>query len=251
MTGPECKCVWKYFSKITVLKMFNLIKEKEKQDTFLCGLIKVDPIVRRRPKSGIVGEARSCACKYKIPIGINEIAVCKKSFCSLFGIGKAVVERLIRNIKSNNRSPKDLRGKHNNRQNRISEDNIFKIKAHIESFPKHESHYSRNDNSRVQYLSPKLSIAKIYKMFLEKYDPYIFELMKSDENAKPIVKYKFFCEYFNNNFNLSFGSPRSDTCHKCDHLQNIIKSEIDLEVRHQLELDKEIHKEKLRFCMMI
>lgn len=249
VTGPDCKCVWKCFSKITdqdkvsVLEMFNSIVEKEKQDTFLCGLISVNSIVRRRPKSGMSGENRSCSCKYKIRIGINEIIVCKKAFCSLFGIGKAVVERLVRNIKSNNPSPKDLRGKHGIRQNKIPEDVIFKIKAHIESFPKQESHYSRND-SRVQYLSPELSIAKMYKMFLEKYDPNIFELMKNDKNAKPAVKYKFFCEYFNNNFNLSFGCPRSDTCQKCDHLQNVIKSEIDLEAKHQLELEKEIHLKK-------
>lgn len=91
--------MWKCLSKITdqdkvsILQAFNSIEEKEKQDTFLCGLIKVNSIVRCRPKSGVSGENRSFACKYKIRIGISEITVWKKAFCYLFGIGKAVVER--------------------------------------------------------------------------------------------------------------------------------------------------------------
>ena len=39
------------------------------------------------------------------------------------------------------------------------------------SFPTRQSHYSRHDNPGRLYLSPDLSIAKMYQMFLTKHDP--------------------------------------------------------------------------------
>lgn len=105
-----------------------------------------------------------------------------------------------------------MRGKHKNRVNLVPNDIKFKIKAHIENFPKQESHYSRHDNSKVRYLSPELRISKMYDMYLEKYESDIFERIQNNENPNPTVKYKFYCEYFITNFNLSFGNQRSDTC---------------------------------------
>lgn len=84
--------------KVLLLKLFNDIGNKEKQDTFLAGSITVNNIVRRRP---ITNEKpnRSFACVYKVRIdGTNEIVVCKNTFCLLFGVGKAVVERLSSNL---------------------------------------------------------------------------------------------------------------------------------------------------------
>lgn len=86
-------------------------------------------------------------------INIREVYICKKAFCSLLGIGKSRVDRLIQKVKINEFSPVDLRGKHANRPNKIPEDVIFKIHSHIASFPKRSSHYSRCDNSNTQYLS--------------------------------------------------------------------------------------------------
>lgn len=120
--------------KVLLLKLFNDIGNKEKQYRLLAGLITVNNIVRRRP---ITNEKpnRSFACVYKVRIGIdgtNKIVVCKNAFCSLFGVCKAVVERLSSNIKQNNPSPKDLRGKHANRPSKISDQILFQIKTHSE-----------------------------------------------------------------------------------------------------------------------
>lgn len=97
--------------------MFNLISSKEKQDTYACGLIGVNNTIRWRPKTGN-GPKISYSCKYKIRIDIKEVTVCKKAFCSLI-IGKAWVERLIENIKSNKLSPVELGGKYLNRPNEL------------------------------------------------------------------------------------------------------------------------------------
>jgi len=114
------------------------------------------------------------------------------AFSSLFGIGKAVVDRLINNLKSNIPSPNDFRCKHRNRPNRIPEDILFKIHTHINSFPKCESHFSRSDNMNLKYLSPELNVSKMYKLYLEEYEPEQFELLQKGENIKPTGKQDFF-----------------------------------------------------------
>jgi len=70
VTGPDCKCVNKCFTKVLdseknkILNTFNNIGHKEKQDTYIGGLIKVNKIVRNRPKDS--SKPKSCACVYKI-----------------------------------------------------------------------------------------------------------------------------------------------------------------------------------------
>lgn len=71
--GMDCKCSRKCFSKFNdeekhkTIDILNTIGSKEKQDTYICGLLNVQKIVRRRIMSG--GRSnRACACKYKIRI---------------------------------------------------------------------------------------------------------------------------------------------------------------------------------------
>jgi len=251
ITGPPCKCIDKCFTKLSdeekllVLETFNLIKNKEKQDTYLCGLISIKPVQRRRPKETRINIInRQFSSSYKIRISSKEIPVCKTAFCALFGVGKSVIDRLIKNLKSNIPSPIDCRGKHQNRPNRITEDVLFKINTHINSFPKCESHYSRNDNMNVKYLSPNLNISKLYKLYLKEYEPEHFESMQKGEKIKPIVKQDFFYDYFRNNFNLSFGTPKTDTCQTCDKLKVLISDETDVEKKQEFEVEKDIHLRK-------
>jgi len=93
VTGRACKCIYKCFSKITdtdkssIINTFNAIGNKEKQDTFLCGLISVNNVQRRRPLvKGTPETKKSVSCTYKIRLTTNELIVCKIAFCSLFGI---------------------------------------------------------------------------------------------------------------------------------------------------------------------
>jgi len=90
-----------------------------------------------------------------------KVSVCKKAFCSLLGIGKSRVERLVKKIQSNEFSPVDKRGKHTTRPNKLSDDRLCKIHTHIESFPKRSSHYSRNDNNNIKYSFSDLNVEKM------------------------------------------------------------------------------------------
>lgn len=253
VTGPACKCTYKCFSKITdedksnILESFNAIGDKEKQDTFLCGLISVTNVKRRKPlvPAGTPEFKKMVSCTYKIRFNTTELTVCKTAFCSLFGIRKSVVDRLIHQIKNNKQSPEDLRGKHTNHTNKIADNIQFNINAHINSFPKCQSHYSRSDNANVNYLSSELNISKMYKLYLEKHEPDIFQLIeRGEKNIKPVVKYHYFVEYFKTNFNLSFGTPKTDTCQTCDRLKNLIDNENTPEIKLKFEVEKEDHLKK-------
>lgn len=124
-TGPRCKCKLKCFDKICeedrlgIIKSFNSISNKEKQDTYLCGLIKIKSVERKKPRTG-VKNSKSYIGNFLIRIGMIEYNVCKKALCSMHGITLFRVNHLQLCVKSNNLSPKDKRGKHVKRTNIIS-----------------------------------------------------------------------------------------------------------------------------------
>lgn len=128
-TGPDCKCRNKCFIKVnngennTILKIFNKIGNKEKQDTYIAGLIKINKVTRHRPKDN--SKPKSCVCKYKVKINDVEKIVCKNAFCSILGIKKFRVERIVKLLQNNQPSPVDKRGKHTNRGNKKNEQIIF------------------------------------------------------------------------------------------------------------------------------
>lgn len=201
ITGPDCKCKKKCFIKVNdeekqkIIGSFNQIGNKEKQDTYIAGLIKVNNVVRRRPKNNT--KPKSCGCIYKVRINQIEKLVCKRAFCSFFGIGKGRVERITKLIQQNVPSPTDRRGKHRNRGNMKDEHILFQINTHIQSFPSRQSHYSRTKNDEVRYLSPDLSISKMYNLYLMEYEKETWELMKDKNNIiKPIVTDSFYNYFF-------------------------------------------------------
>lgn len=96
----------------------------------------------------------------------------------------------------------------------------------------------------------------MYELYLELHEPQSV----ADKNNKPKVTYDFYFRYFKQNFNYSFGSPRSDTCKKCDIIHNKLKDPtIDVDEKTELQTEKTLHeikagnffkelKEKTRLC---
>lgn len=98
--------------------------------------------------------------------------VCQKAFLLIHGFGKQRLEVLRKKMPIGLTIPMpDCQGKHTNRPAKILEELREKIREHIMSFPTRQSHYSRHNNPGRLYLSPDLSIAKMYQMFLAKHDP--------------------------------------------------------------------------------
>lgn len=155
LTEPDCLCRKKCFvnvldeDRISLISIFNNIGDKSKQDTFLGGLIHLKPVSRQRSRNGSRPN-KTCSVQYEVRIGINDISVCKKAFCSIFGVSKTAVDRIVKKLQNNISSPTDNRGKDQNRPNKLPADINFQINTHINSFPKRQSHYSRLDNSNTR-----------------------------------------------------------------------------------------------------
>lgn len=100
----------------------------------------------------------------------------------------------------------DQRGKHSNKPIKMSEDVLNKVKTFISSFPSEQSHYSRKHNPNRHYSSPELSIKCLYCTYLAS------NLKGSDSYITEDAFSQIFC----NEFNLGFGSQKSNTCITCD-----------------------------------
>ena len=170
--------------------------------------------------------------------------VFKKAFSSLHGISHRRVDSILHRSRLSTTSPQDKRGKHTNRPNRINRDIITQIDQHICSFPSKSSHYSRHDNHHKRYLSESLPVAKMHCLYLEKFEPVVAAEQSLSGEVKPLVKYEFYRERFNNHHNFSFGCPRSDTCPTCDEFELKIKEATDSTVKATLEAKRQLHHRK-------
>jgi len=88
--GPDCKRRSKCFTKVNslernmILENFSNIGHKEKQDTYIVRLIKLQAISRNRRRKN--SKPKKISCFYKFRIGNVEKCMCKKAFCSILGI---------------------------------------------------------------------------------------------------------------------------------------------------------------------
>lgn len=253
VTGSECNCKYRCFYYVNVemrghiLKKFNKLGEKHKQDLYLSGLIKSAPVVRRRPNQGAStkGQIRNVSNVYSIRLGTFDKKVCKKAFASIHGISMKRVENVASQKISNDfvTVKSDKRGKHHNRPNRITEDLKKQVDNHIQSFPRRVSHYSRKDSSKY-YLSPDLNVKLMHRLYLQQYEPEMYHKLMDGDKAgyRPKVSHDFYFRYLKANFNYTFGCPRSDTCVKCDELENQIKnSNLSPDQVQNAKVQKQLH----------
>lgn len=124
--------------------------------------------------------------------------------------------------------PRDNRGKHN----KISEDSIEFVKAHIESIPAYESHYTRRQKKHGRkYLVSEFSIQLLYDLYVEKC---------SEENKTPVSVHayrKIFCS----SFNIGFKPPSLDTCNTCDGKRTQIECCVDENEKRKLQTELDMH----------
>ena len=142
-----------------------------------------------------------------------------------YGISKS---RLKKKVQRPENDIHDKRGHHQNRPNRLPDETIAKVRRFIGSIPARESHYSRTDNSLRRYLDPKLSVSAIHRKFIQTY-------------PQDKLSLRVFSDIFHQDFNLSFGNPRSDICGTCEQLVHQIKSSLNTEEK---EAEHELHLRK-------
>lgn len=188
------------------------------------GLIIVHPVKRRRKSTVEDASRKQASVSYTLPTGDGNIAhVCKVTFMEVFGITRRRTLTLVTAKKSGEVVYVEKRGNKVKNRKYTEEDEQCVI-THINAFPRDESHYSRARSSK-EYLSQDLSINSLYKSF---------KLAYPDKN----ISHRFYFKTFKSKFpNLSFKTPRTDTCSTCDLLNTEIKCQPgDNTIKKKLEL---------------
>nr|CAH7762218.1 unnamed protein product [Callosobruchus chinensis] len=147
-------------------------------------------------------------------------------FLNTIGVTEKFVRIALKKKKESGIPSPDRRGKHPP-INKLPEEVKQSVKAHIMSFPTYESHYSRAKTTS-KYLGPELNISIMYRLYKEKC---VEEQVPDNMIAKPWL----YSKIFNEQFNLRFYQPSTDTCDDCDYYIKALK-----------ETNSEDEKEKIK-----
>ncbi|KAI4455584.1 dna-directed rna polymerases i ii and iii subunit rpabc2 [Holotrichia oblita] len=186
-----------------------------RQKDFILSCIVNTPPKCHRIRTG-TGVPKTSSRKYHLKRNSDCIQVCKAFFLGTLCISHGPVDNAIAGVNNNGLfNAVDKRGR-NTPSNKTPDQDIQRIKNHIESFPTMESHYCRK-NTKRQYLDPSLSITKLY-------DLYVQQCVQSGIAPVSQITYRrIFCK----NYNLSFFKPKKDQCEVCNKFKNKSLSQED------------------------
>ena len=170
----------------------------ERQKDYLLHRIKIKTIARERARGERIRN-RQKAMEYYFHAEGQEKRVCKQFFLRTLDISEVPMNSALKERSENNSFVgEDKRGKRTP-SNKTPEEDLHHVRRHIESFPITESHYTRKDTKR-KYLDQKLSIAKMYALYLD-------HSKNQDPPLKPVGEMTYrriFCK----EYNLSFYPPK-------------------------------------------
>jgi len=163
----------------------------------------------------------------------EDVRICREAFLAVHGLqnNRGRLGNIQTAIARGEPLRPDGRGKHSSRPNKHLDEHTLRVKAHIESFPKHQSHYSRQQNMNRVYVGSELSIGKMYDLYKEKCAAENYSAVSADYYRRVN------CE----EYNIGFAAPKSDTCKTCDKFENDLKS-AEPESVEQLRSDYAYHK---------
>ena len=129
----------------------------------------------------------------------QEKRISKTALCALHNIGRSKIHHINWQVSNGQQTAvPSQRGKHQNRPRTLSQEYINKVAENISSFSSEPSHYSPAKNPNRLYLSPLLSINKMFNEYKAKCIL---------ENIKPVSTWTYH-RIFNTIFNMGFGSPK-------------------------------------------
>jgi len=166
-------------------------------------------ILSQKPKLSVNNATnhRQVSIDYSVIIDGSRVKVCKTAFSHLHGVKKGKLNHIVAQHKAGLTTARpSKRGKHVIRPNKISDDRREFVRAHIRSYPTDMSHYSRTSNPHRLYLASTLSVNSMYQMYVE----------KCQSESQIPVSSAMYRTIFVTDFNLGFGSPKSDTCSRCE-----------------------------------
>ncbi|XP_042907495.1 uncharacterized protein [Parasteatoda tepidariorum] len=204
--NKDCGCSKRCSSKITpeqrekCFDKFWKMGDFSKQNAYLSGLVTREAVKQHRPRHNCKNRGpKGVTYQYRINVGRISRQVCKVYFLDTFVVSNGRLARALRKEENEREPGEDLRGK-KTPANKTSEENLNRVKNHINRFPRFDIHY--NENSKGKYLSSDLNVKKMYGMYLQECH---FE-------NQPFVKENIYRTVFKEHFNLTFLTPRKDTC---------------------------------------
>lgn len=210
------------------------------QTSYLFGCMKKESI-KRKTKKTFSPSRRSCTVSYSV-MGLagERHQVCKIAFLNIHGLqhNRGRVENLAASLSKGIVSPPiDKRGKHSKHPVKFSTEDVAHVREFIDKLPKYTSHYSRDDNPSKVYMSMEYTVESCYAQYKE----------ECYENKNSPVSKDKFRRIFTEDYNISFKSPNTDTCSKCDELKVAIeksKYDHDTATEKQLRQKQELHHRK-------
>lgn len=205
--------------------------DKIKQDEIILRFTKGSVPKRTRVRSGLFN--KQVSMKYFLPKRTDEnvhqqVQVCKNKFLSVFQVTKRRVENVCKKYFNTGNSPEEGRG--GDTRSKHYENHRSAVRRFIEKLQPVQSHYNRAKNTSRHYLPSGLSIKRLWQLF------------NSESEFK--VKYDYYRNIFDLEYNIGFGSPATDCCSFCIQSQEKIKRSKDLVEKSKLSTELKVHKMK-------
>lgn len=231
----DCNCPRKCHSKFSLERRADLFKNfyalgsHSAQTAYIFGQVKVQ--AKQRTYSNKDSTKRENTRLYFLPDDQGmEKQVCKNFFKESLGVSDGRITRALATKKTTGTPKSDQRGKQSS-ANKCDTERIEGVRNFINKFPVYESHYSRAKNPHRKYLAPDLDLTKMYRLY-------------KSETENP-VSFFIFRRVFNDDFNLKFHAPLSDSCRKCDAFDIKIKAAKENgQDNQQLLVEQELHHRK-------
>ncbi|KAJ8926490.1 hypothetical protein NQ314_021135 [Rhamnusium bicolor] len=156
----------------------------------------------------------------------NKIKLLRNTGQTYNTLNKGITNRCIRSVIIKRKG--DLEGKRrkHGKQKQVPENLRNDVRAHIESIPKIESHYTRA-HSEKQYIEGVKTITDLYRDYKT----------QCETEYKPFVTLTMYRYIFNYEFNLAFFVSRKDQCQRCVSYENANNDE-----KEELETDYLAHQ---------
>jgi len=139
--------------------------DHEKRVNFISSLINSADKKTSRVRCINSNKTRDLILNYFFEINGKRHSVCKDCFCKTLDEKEGFIRSVIKNkLESvSGISAPDKRGRQSS-ANKTTENTLVEVIAHINSFPAHESHYTRKKNDK-KYLQSHLNLNIMYQMY--------------------------------------------------------------------------------------
>ncbi|KAH9641275.1 hypothetical protein HF086_017407 [Spodoptera exigua] len=214
---PSCKCRYKCSDKISHQQRLNCftkfwqLGDRAKQWNFIIKYS--DKMKKKRCLNQDTPNNRKYTYKYYLPLitGSSEShcakeEVCQTMFINTLAVSTRILKTAWKKYDGSAIVEEDRRGRHDNHKVVLDDAMKKSVCDHVRAFAPVESHYIRK-NSQKLFLEGNLSIAKMFKWYLEWFNP-----EKYTSKATTVRQYR---DIVNSNFNLAFHIPKKDQCDEC------------------------------------